>query len=71
LGKLGAAIGAYSFFYIAQESSYGVVMGITCAISLLGAVISQIYIDKDKIDRYVNIAVAITGGVNHSLFDLN
>lgn len=51
LGKFGAAIGSYTFFYIALASSYGVVMGITCAIAIVGAVISQIYLDNEKIEK--------------------
>eukprot|EP01035_Chromulina_nebulosa_P018609 gene18609-24338_t len=38
LGKVGAVIGSYSFNYIAEDSSYAVVMGISCVIAVIGAI---------------------------------
>jgi hypothetical protein len=44
MGKLGAIIGAYTFYYIAQASLHAVLI-ICVVVSLLGAYITQFYID--------------------------
>ena len=47
-GKLGAVVGVYMFSAIADVSSYPVVMVVSAIISLVGAVVTHIYIRADE-----------------------
>lgn len=48
MGKIGAIIGAYSFYYIAKESIHAVLI-ICVVVSLIGARMTYIYISDDYI----------------------
>ena len=48
MGKLGAVVGAYTFYYIAKQASVQVVVGICVLVSTAGAVLTYCCID-DKL----------------------
>mmetsp|Transcript_8183 Transcript_8183/g.12217 ORF Transcript_8183/g.12217 Transcript_8183/m.12217 type:complete len:480 (+) Transcript_8183:43-1482(+) len=49
MGKFGAFVGAFSFPYIAEAVSFELVLGICAGVSIVGAVVSQVYLDQELI----------------------
>lgn len=51
MGKLGAVFGAYSFLYIAEDTSYAFVLTFCAVIAIFGAIITAIFINQKDLEE--------------------
>ena len=49
MGKLGAVVGSFAFSAIAQNSSYPLVMGLSCIAAVVGTVLTHFFVDNSVV----------------------
>ena len=62
MGKTGAIVGAYSFFSIAQATSYEAVLGICAVVAVMGACLTHFCADEKEIAHNSGSTPAVTAG---------
>ena len=55
LGKVGAVVSLYLFKALATASSYAVVMGVACAFTVFGALITYFFIDEHAVKQATSL----------------